>query len=177
MLCSVSNTLRAGINIFFPLLWNLEGYLIDTLSLLPRLITVRVSYVSWVWFRDCSLPHSHYQQLSEQFHYDFCKYQRMGKKVRLIWPSKLEPPPAWTQYRFGHGGDFPAVSWEHVPQSMLPTQPLHSPLVYSVAPASNMHTAPNVLDTWHSQTGGWRRKEATDVTLLHRLGLRIAFEL
>ena len=36
---------------------------------------------------------------------------------------------------------FPCCFWKHVPQSMLPTQPSHSPLVPSLAPVSNKHTA------------------------------------
>ena len=32
-----------------PLLWNPEGHVNETFSLLPGIITVKVSYVSWVW--------------------------------------------------------------------------------------------------------------------------------
>ena len=41
-----------------PLLWNPEGFLRNTFSLLPGIITVKVLYVSWVWLWDCSLTHS-----------------------------------------------------------------------------------------------------------------------
>ena len=39
-----------------PLLWNPEGYLCDTFSLLPGIMTVKVSYVSWVWCETAVWP-------------------------------------------------------------------------------------------------------------------------
>ena len=80
---------------------------------------------------------------SERFHYDHYKCKSicsLKKKVDLTTQTRtmacLTAVQNWTWCWF------PRCFWKRVPQSMLQTQPSHSPLVPPLAPASNVHTAP-----------------------------------